>query len=83
MTRLRKRMPEKLLRRNYSQSTIRGYIFAVQQSADFGQLVNWIAADIVRIKDGILVEHWDMIQDEVTQEQSKSDQPMVGDKFAA
>jgi len=43
----------------------------------------WIAADIVRINDGILVEHWDMIQDEVTQEQSKSDQPMVGDKFAA
>jgi predicted SnoaL-like aldol condensation-catalyzing enzyme len=29
----------------------------------FGQPVNWIAADIVRIKDGILVEHWDVIQD--------------------
>jgi predicted SnoaL-like aldol condensation-catalyzing enzyme len=49
----------------------------------FGASVNWIAADIVRVKDGILVEHWDVIQDEVTQEQSKSGQPMFGDKFAA
>ena len=48
----------------------------------FGQPVNWIAADIVRIKGGVLVEHWDVIQDEATQEQSKSGQPMFGDKFA-
>jgi predicted SnoaL-like aldol condensation-catalyzing enzyme len=47
----------------------------------FGQPVNWIAADIVRIKDRILVEHWDVIQDEATQEQSKSGLPMFGDKF--
>jgi predicted SnoaL-like aldol condensation-catalyzing enzyme len=38
----------------------------------FGLPVNWIAADIVRIKDGVLVEHWDVIEDEATQEQSKS-----------
>ena len=47
----------------------------------FGQPVNWIAADILRIEDGILVEHWDVIQDEATQEQSKSGLPMFGDKF--
>ena len=47
----------------------------------FGQPVNWIAADIVRIEDGVLVEHWDVIQDEVTQEQSKSGQPMFGENF--
>jgi predicted SnoaL-like aldol condensation-catalyzing enzyme len=34
--------------------------------------VNWIAADVVRLKDGILVEHWDVIQDEAIEEQSKS-----------
>ncbi len=45
----------------------------------FGQSVNWIAADIVRIEDGILVEHWDVIQDEATQEQSKSGLPMFGE----
>ena len=46
-----------------------------------GLPVNWIAADIVRMKDEILVEHWDVIQDEATREQSKSGQPMFGDKF--
>lgn len=43
--------------------------------------VNWIVADIVRIKDDILVEHWDVIQDEATRESSKSGLPMFGDKF--
>jgi predicted SnoaL-like aldol condensation-catalyzing enzyme len=47
----------------------------------FGLPVNWIAADILRIEDGILVEHWDVIQNEATQEQSKSGNPMFGDKF--
>src|ERR1700676_3395092 len=30
----------------------------------FLQPVNWIAADIVRLKDGVLVEHWDVTEDE-------------------
>ena len=47
----------------------------------FGQPVNWIAADILRITDGVLVEHWDVIQDEATKEQSKSGNPMFGATF--
>jgi predicted SnoaL-like aldol condensation-catalyzing enzyme len=47
----------------------------------FGQPVNWIAADILRIKDGLLVEHWDVIQDEKTRAQSKSGLPIFGDTF--
>jgi predicted SnoaL-like aldol condensation-catalyzing enzyme len=47
----------------------------------FGQPANWIAADILRVKDGILIEHWDVIQDEASREQSKSGMPMFGDKF--
>jgi len=47
----------------------------------FGAPVNWIATDIVRIQDGILVEHWDVIQDEATEEQSKSGAPMFGTNF--
>ncbi len=51
--------------------------------SDFGAPVNWIAADIVRIQGGILVEHWDVIQDEATEEQSKSGAPMFGKTFPA
>ena len=47
----------------------------------FGLPVNWIAADILRIEGGVLVEHWDVIQDEATKEQSKSGRPMFGDTF--
>ena len=47
----------------------------------FGAPVNWVSADIVRLQDGILVEHWDVIQDEATREQSKSGLPMFGDTF--
>jgi predicted SnoaL-like aldol condensation-catalyzing enzyme len=47
----------------------------------FGAPVNWIAADILLIQDGILVEHWDVIQDEATEEQSKSGAPMFGKTF--
>ena len=43
--------------------------------------VNWIAADILRINDGVLLEHWDVIQDEATKKQSKSGLPMFGDRF--
>ena len=47
----------------------------------FGAPANWIAADILRIQNGILVEHWDVIQDEVTEEQSISKRPMLGTTF--
>ncbi len=49
--------------------------------SNFGLPVNWIAADILRIENGILVEHWDVIQDEATEAESKSGLPMFGDKF--
>jgi predicted SnoaL-like aldol condensation-catalyzing enzyme len=41
----------------------------------------WIVVDIVRIEIGVLAEHWDVIQDEATREQSKSGRPMFGDSF--
>jgi predicted SnoaL-like aldol condensation-catalyzing enzyme len=43
---------------------------------------NWIAADIVRIADGMLAEHWDVLQDEAARAESKSGLPMFGDGFA-
>jgi predicted SnoaL-like aldol condensation-catalyzing enzyme len=47
----------------------------------FGLPVNWIAADILRVRDGTLVKHWDVIQDEATEGQSKSKTPIFGDVF--
>ncbi|CAN5598647.1 hypothetical protein BH10ACI4_BH10ACI4_18780 [soil metagenome] len=44
---------------------------------------SWIVADIVRLRDGLLVEHWDVIQDEATEGESKSGLPMFGQTFAA
>jgi len=46
-----------------------------------GLPVNWIAADILRIEDGVLAEHWDVIQDEASRSSSKSGLPMFGDRF--
>ena len=40
-----------------------------------GQPANWIAADIVRLENGLLAEHWDVIQDEATREDPKADCP--------
>jgi predicted SnoaL-like aldol condensation-catalyzing enzyme len=47
----------------------------------FGAPMNWIAADMLRIQNGILVEHWDVIQDEATEQQSVSKRPMFGTSF--
>ena len=46
-----------------------------------GLPANWIVADIVRIENGVLAEHWDVIQDEATKAESKSGLPMFGSDF--
>ena len=46
-----------------------------------GQPRNWIVADILRIENGQLAEHWDVIQDEVSKAKSVSGLPMFGDHF--
>ena len=46
-----------------------------------GRPANWIVVDIVRVENGLLAEHWDVIQDEVTKEASASGLPMFGDAF--
>jgi len=42
---------------------------------------NWIAADVVRIADGALAEHWDVLQGAAARAESKSGLPMFGDSF--
>jgi predicted SnoaL-like aldol condensation-catalyzing enzyme len=48
-----------------------------------GRPRSWIAADVVRIADGMLAEHWDVLQDEVTVAESQSGRPMFGNEFPA
>jgi predicted SnoaL-like aldol condensation-catalyzing enzyme len=46
-----------------------------------GASANWIAADILRIENGVFVEHWDVLQDEATESESLSKAPMFGSSF--
>jgi predicted SnoaL-like aldol condensation-catalyzing enzyme len=46
-----------------------------------GRPRKWIAADVVRIADGVLAEHWDVLQDEATRGESKSGLPMFGSRY--
>jgi monoterpene epsilon-lactone hydrolase len=70
------------LRYEYQLAVADGdYVVLHGRFSGHGQPANWIVADIVRISDGKLAEHWDMIQDEADQAQSLSGVPMFGDAF--
>jgi predicted ester cyclase len=58
------------------------FVAAHSRYSGHGLPAPWIVADIVRIEKGVLAEHWDVIQDEATREQSKSGLPMFGTSFA-
>ena len=57
------------------------YVIAHGRFSGHGRPAAWIAADIVRMEDGKLAEHWDVLQDEATHAQSVSGLPMFGDRF--
>jgi predicted SnoaL-like aldol condensation-catalyzing enzyme len=57
------------------------FVIAHGRFSGHGRPAAWIAADIVRIEDGKLAEHWDVLQDEATKTQSVSGLPMFGDRF--
>jgi predicted SnoaL-like aldol condensation-catalyzing enzyme len=59
------------------------YVIAHGRFSGNGRPVAWIAADIVRVEDGRLAEHWDVLQDEATEAESKSGLPMFGSQFPA
>ena len=58
------------------------YVIVHGRFSGTGRPRNWIAADVVRVADGMLAEHWDVLQDEATKSESKSGLPMFGDAFA-
>jgi predicted SnoaL-like aldol condensation-catalyzing enzyme len=57
------------------------YVMLHGRFSGIGQPANWIVVDIVRLEDGRLAEHWDVIQDEATKETSVSGLPMFGGAF--
>jgi predicted SnoaL-like aldol condensation-catalyzing enzyme len=57
------------------------YVIAHGRFSSTGLPANSIAADIMRMEGGVLVEHWDVIQDEAAAKESKSGLPLFGDAF--
>jgi predicted SnoaL-like aldol condensation-catalyzing enzyme/predicted MFS family arabinose efflux permease len=61
----------------------RDYVIVHGRFSGHGRPTAWVAADVVRIENGLLAEHWDVLQDEATEAESKSGLPMFGDCFPA
>src|SRR5216117_172728 len=59
------------------------YVIVHGRFSGTGRPAAWIAADIVRIENGRLAEHWDVLQDEAPKAASKSGLTMFGDRFTA
>jgi predicted SnoaL-like aldol condensation-catalyzing enzyme len=57
------------------------YVMLHGRFSNTGLPANWVAVDIVRLQDGLLAEHWDVLQDEATAEESRSGLPMFSDTF--
>jgi predicted SnoaL-like aldol condensation-catalyzing enzyme len=57
------------------------YVIVHGRFSGTGRPRDWIAADVVRVADGVLAEHWDVLQDEATRAESRSGLPMFGATF--
>jgi predicted SnoaL-like aldol condensation-catalyzing enzyme len=57
------------------------YVLLHGRFSGMGLPVNWIVVDVVRVEDGKLKEHWDVIEDESSKASSKSGLPMFGSTF--
>lgn len=77
-----KPMPATLRYENHIAAATGDFVILHGRFSGFGP-VAWVVADIVRMENGVLAEHWDVIQDEATRAQSRSGLPMFGDRFPA
>ena len=55
------------------------FVWVHSRYTQHGKRAALIAVDILRIENGELVEHWDVLQDEVTKDNSAGGYPMFGD----
>jgi len=74
-------VPETLRYENQLTVAEGDYVIAHGRFSGNGRPAAWIAADVVRLEDGKLAEHWDVLQDEATRSESLSGLPMFGDHF--
>jgi predicted SnoaL-like aldol condensation-catalyzing enzyme len=78
-----KSLPATLRYENHVAAASGDFVILHGRFSGHGLPAAWVVGDIVRMENGILAEHWDVIQDEATREQSRSGLPMFGDKFPA
>jgi predicted SnoaL-like aldol condensation-catalyzing enzyme len=78
-----KSLPATLRYENHVVAASGDFVILHGRFSGHGLPAAWVVGDIVRTENGILAEHWDVIQDEATREQSRSGLPMFGDKFPA
>ena len=76
-----KSLPATLRYENHIAAATGDFVILHGRFSGHGLPAAWVVADIVRMENGLLAEHWDVIQDETTREQSRSGLPMFGDKF--
>jgi predicted SnoaL-like aldol condensation-catalyzing enzyme len=74
-------LPDSLKYENHLILAEGDHVIAHGRFSGHGRPAAWIAADVVRMEDGKLAEHWDVLQDEATKAQSVSGLPMFGDRF--
>jgi len=78
-----KSLPATLRYENHLVAATGDFVILHGRFSGHGLPAAWVVADIVRMENGVLAEHWDVIQDEATREQSRSGLPMFGDQFPA
>ena len=76
-----KAMPDTLRWEHHLMLAEGDYVIVHGRFSGSGRPAAWVAADVVRIENGKLAEHWDVLQDEATRAESLSGLPMFGDKF--
>jgi predicted SnoaL-like aldol condensation-catalyzing enzyme/predicted ester cyclase len=77
-----KSLPDTLRYENHLVAVDGDFVLLHGRFSGSGRPRAWVAADIVRMQDGVLAEHWDVLQDEATQAESRSGRPMFGSAFA-
>jgi predicted SnoaL-like aldol condensation-catalyzing enzyme len=78
-----KALPATLRYENHIAAATGDFVILHGRFSGHGLPAAWVVADIVRMEDGVLAEHWDVIQDEAIREQSRSGLPMFGGTFPA